>query len=82
MAKDKKTKLLEELIKNPQDAEKRADELTKVGLDAAKAGGQAKAAKLIVDDPDAADQSAAFGRLDYPVKLALLNVLSLEGAGA
>lgn len=82
MAKDKKTKLLEELIRKPEEAEKREAELTKLGLDAPKFSAQVKAAKIISDDPDAADQTAAFGRLDYQVKLALLNVLSQEGAGA
>lgn len=82
MAKDKKTRLLEELIKSPETAGARADEAKKLGLDPAKTESSVKAAKSILDDPDAADQNVKFAGLEYPVKLALLNLLSQEGAGA
>lgn len=82
MAKDKKTRLLEDLIKTPSDASSKHDELRKFGLDAAQIGASAKAAKVIVDDPDGADRPKEFAALAFPVKLVLLDVLAEEGAGA
>lgn len=79
MAKDKKTKLLEESIKNPASAN--ADELKKFGLDLAKVKPSLETAKEILEDPDGADRGAQFAKLDFPVKLALLGLLGQEGAG-
>lgn len=78
MAKDKKTKLLEDLIKNPSG---NADELKKLGLDSAKLAPSLQSAKQILEDPDGADRPAQFATLEFPVKLALLGLLGQEGAG-
>jgi hypothetical protein len=82
MAKDKKTTLLEALIKNPAEAASKGDELKKFALDPAKTGASAKAAKQILDDPDGADRAKEFATLEFAVKLALLDMLAEEGAGA
>ena len=82
MAKDKKTTLLEALIKNPGEATAKADELKKFGFDAAQVAASVKVAKGILDDPDGADRVKEFATLAFAVKLALLELLSEEGAGA
>ena len=80
MAKDKKAKLLEELVKNPAGADARADEFRKFGLDPAQTVPAVKTAKEILDDPDGPDRSGQFAKLPYAVKLALLDELAAEGA--
>lgn len=77
MAKEKRTKLLEELIKNPAAAESKAAELKGLGVTDPSS---LKTAKEILDDPDGADRSAQFAKLAYPLKLALLDELAKEGA--
>ncbi len=82
MAKDKKTRLLEELIQDPASASTRAEEMKRLDLDPAAIGPSAATAKRIADDPDGADRVAEFAGLPFPVKLALLERLGREGAGA
>lgn len=74
---DKRSKLLEELLKNPASAESKASELKGLGVNEP---GSLQAAKEILDDPDGADRSAQFAKLPYPVKLVLLDALASEGA--
>ena len=82
MAKDKKTKLIEELIAAPDQAAGKAEELRKFGLDASRVAASVKIAKAILEDPDAPDRPKEFAGLDYAVKLTLLDRLAEEGAGA
>ena len=76
MAKDKRAKLLEELLKNPASAEAKSAELKSMNADPA----MIKSGKEIIDDPDGADRSAQFAKLAYAVKLAVLDALAEEGA--
>lgn len=81
MAKDKKNKLLEEIIREPGSAAAKEADLKKFGLDPAATSAGAKTAKEILDDPDGADRSTQFAGLPFPIKLALLDMLAEEGAG-
>ena len=76
MAKDKRAKLIEELIKDPAAAEAKAADLKGIGVEP----GALKTAKEILDDPDGAERPGQFAGLPYPVKLALLDALAAEGA--
>lgn len=76
MAKDKRAKLLEELLKDPASAESKAAELKTMGVDPA----SIKSGKEIIDDPDGPDRSPQFAKLAYPLKLAVLDALAEEGA--
>ena len=77
MAKQKRTNLIEDLIKNPAAAESKAAELKGLGVTDP---GSLKSAKEILEDPDGADRSPQFAKLAYPVKLVLLDELAKEGA--
>ena len=74
---DKKSKLFEDLLKNPAGADAKASELKGFGIADPSAF---KSAKEILEDPDGADRSPQFAKLPYPIKLVLLDALAAEGA--